>query len=539
MLKILLKIRLKALADSLFNRQRRGKSGGKGMKALLIFLLIYCVVVFGGMFGMMFYAMYEPFQMLDMGWLYYSLCGVLATMLCFVGSVFFTQSTLYDAKDNELLLSMPIPSGVILGSRMALLLLLNYGYSLLVTVACGVVRCIVAPVTAAGAVRYVIAALLLPLIPSTLSCVVGYLIALVISRVRNKSLVSMVLSLVFLGAYFAVCFNMQSYIESMVQNGAAIGAAIQKALPPFYAMGLALDQGNWLQLLWYALWCVLPFAAVYYLLSRSFLRIATAKRGLKKVKYQAGRLQASSVRWALTRKELLHLGNSSAYMLNGCMGAILAVAMSVLVAVKGDSILQGLANIYAGGFDVHAYIMPFACIVECLTLSMTIISAPSISLEGKNLWTLQSAPVKAGDVLLGKALAHMLVAGPAALLSSLLLALVLPMSAAETVLLFALPLALVAFMAFLGVTVNLRWPRFDYTNETYVIKQSASVTITMFSGMGLVILPCLLYGFLLRKTLTPQMMLLIATVVLAIADGVLYHYLTHRAEKAFANLNQD
>lgn len=539
MLKILLKIRLKALADSLFNRQRRGKSGGKGMKALLIFLLIYCVVVFGGMFGMMFYAMYEPFQMLDMGWLYYSLCGVLTTMLCFVGSVFFTQSTLYDAKDNELLLSMPIPSGVILGSRMALLLLLNYGYSLLLTVACGVVRCIVAPVTAAGAVRYVIAALLLPLIPSTLSCVVGYLIALVISRVRNKSLVSMVLSLVFLGAYFAVCFNMQSYIESMVQNGAAIGAAIQKALPPFYAMGLALDQGNWLQLLRYALWCVLPFAAVYYLLSRSFLRIATAKRGLKKVKYQAGRLQASSVRWALTRKELLHLGNSSAYMLNGCLGAILAVAMSVLVAVKGDSILQGLANIYAGGFDVHAYIMPFACIVECLTLSMTIISAPSISLEGKKLWTLQSAPVKAGDVLLGKALAHMLVAGPAALLSSLVLALVLPMSAAETVLLFALPLALVAFMAFLGVTVNLRWPRFDYTNETYVIKQSASVTITMFSGMGLVILPCLLYGFLLRKTLTPQMMLLIATVVLAIADGVLYHYLTHRAERAFANLNQD
>ncbi len=35
------------------------------------------------------------------------------------------------------------------------------------------------------------------------------------------------------------------------------------------------------------------------------------------------------------------------------------------------------------------------------------------------------------------------------------------------------------------------------------------------------------------------MMLLIATVVLAIADIVMYHYLTHGAEKAFANLNQD
>ena len=460
-------------------------------------------------------------------------------MLCFVGSVFFTQSTLYDAKDNELLLSMPIPSSVILGSRMALLLLLNYAYSLLMTATCGVVRCIVAPVTVLGVARYVAAALLLPLIPTTLSCIVGYLIALVISRVRNKSLVSMVLSLIFLGAYFAVCFNMQSYIERMVQNGAAIGAAIQKALPPFYALGLALDQGDWLQLLRFALWCIVPFAAVYYLLSRSFIRLATAKKGLKKVKYQAGRLQASSVRWALTRKELLHLGNSSAYMLNGCLGAILAVAMSVLVAVKGESILQGLADIYAGGFDIHAYIMPFACVIECLTLSMTIISAPSISLEGKNLWMLQSAPVKAGDVLLGKALAHMLVAGPAALLSSLLLSLTLPMSAAEIALLFALPLTLTVFMAFLGVTVNLRWPRFDYTNETYVIKQSASVTITMFSGMGLVILPCLLYVLLLSKVLLPADMLLIATVVLAIADFVLYHYLTHGAQKAFANLNQD
>ena len=94
-------------------------------------------------------------------------------------------------------------------------------------------------------------------------------------------------------------------------------------------------------------------------------------------------------------------------------------------------------------------------------------------------------------------------------------------------------------MALLGVTVNLRWPRFDYTNETYVIKQSASVTITMFSGMGLVILPCLLYVLLLRKVLLPADMLLIATVVLAIADFVLYHYLTHGAQKAFANLNQD
>ena len=540
MLKVLLKIRLKALADSMFNRHRGKKSGGKGMKALLVFLLIYCVVVFGGMFGAMFYSMYEPFSSLQMDWLYYSLGAVLAAMLCFVGSVFFTQSTLYDAKDNDLLLSMPIRPSAIVGSRLLLLLLLNYGYSLLITLPCGVVRCFLGPVTAGGVIRYVLYALLLPLIPTTLSCIVGGLIALLISRVRNKSLVTMVMSLAFMGVYFAVCFNLQSYIDTMIRNGAAIGAAIQKALPPFYAADLAISEGSWLQLLRFSAWCVLPFAAVFALLSRGFIRIATMKKGARKVKYQAKAMHSASVRWALTRKELIHLGNSAPYMLNGCLGAILCVALAVLVAIRGESILQGLTDIYAAGLgDISGFVMPIACVLECFTLSMTIVSAPSISLEAKNLWLLQSAPIRAGDVLMSKVLMHLIVAVSASVVSSLVLVLALPMSAVDAVLLFIVPLVLCLFMALLGVVVNLHWPRLDYTNETVVIKQSASVMITMFSGMGVVLLPALLYGLLLRRFMGLQLTLAIYAGLLAIACFVMYDYLTHRAEKAFANLNQD
>jgi len=539
MLKTLLSVRLKALADSMLNRRRGKKSGGKGMKALLIFLLIYCVVVFGGMFGFMFYGMYEPFGMLEMQWLYYAMAGVMGTMLCFVGSVFFTQSVIFDAKDNELLLSMPIPASVILGSRMSLLLLLNYAYSALFTIPCGVVRCILGPVTAGGVVQYVLSALLLPLLPTALSCAVGWLIALIISRVRNKSFVTLVVSLVFLGAYMVVCFNMQSYIERLIANGAAIGAAIRRVLPMFYAMGLGVAGGDWGQTALFALWCVVPFAVMYALLSRSFVRIATMKRGSAKVKYVARSLRASSVRWALTRKELIHLGSSSAYMLNGCMGAVMSVALAALCVFRGRGFLQSVANIYAGGADITMYIMPFACVLECFTLAMNIISAPSISLEGKNLWTLQSAPVKAGDVLISKVLMHLIVCVPAALISSLLFVLALPMSPAEKLMMFLLPLVLTLFMALLGVIVNLRWPRFDYTNETAVIKQSASVTITMFSGWGVVLVPLLLYIFLLRKVIAPVTMMAAFAAVLAIACVVMYDYLTHRAEKAFANLNQD
>lgn len=539
MLKLLLKVRLRGLLDGMFNRQRRKNSGGKGMKVLLVVLFAYCFIVFGGMFGVMFYSMYEPFNLLGMGWLYYAMAGVMATMLCFVGSVFFTQSLIFEAKDNELLLSMPLRPSVILGSRMALLILINYGFASLILLACGVARCIAAPVTAAGVIRYVLCALFLPLLPTALSCVIGWLIALIASRLRNKNIFTLMLSLVFMGAYFAVCFNMQSYIEKLIANGAAIGAAIQKALPPFYALGLAVAEGNIAQLALFLLWCVAPFALVYLLLSRSFTQITTTNRGAKKERYVARAMHASSIRWALVKKELRHLLGSSAYMLNGCTGVILCVAVAVLCAIKGKGILQSLVNVYAGGQDVTHFITPVACVIECFTLSMTIISAPSISLEGKNLWTLQSAPIRAGDVLLGKAYTHMLITFPAALISSLLFILVLPMTALDAAAILLLPLLLSAFMALLGVVVNLHWPRFDYTNETAVIKQSASSTITMFAGMGTVLLPMLLYIFLLRKVMSVQTMMLAFAALLAIACAVMYDYLAHRAEKAFANLNQD
>ena len=538
MLKTLLKVRLKALADSMFNRRRGKKGGGTGMKILMGFLLLYVFVVFGFLFGMMFYSMYEPFGLLGMGWLYYSMAGLLGTGLCFIGSVFFTQSVLFEAKDNELLLSMPVKPSAILGSRMAVLLLLNYAYSLLLMLPCGVARCIVAPVTVLGVARFILCMLLLPLLPTTLSCIIGWLVALAVSRMRNKTMFTTVLSLVFLGAYFAVCFNMQGYIEKLVENGAAIGAAIEKAMPPFYAMGLALSTGSLWQLIRFALWCLVPFGAVYALLSRSLINIATMRRGTKKVKYQAGTLRASSPMAAVVKKELRHLGSSSPYILNGCIGAILCVAVAVLCVVNGRGLLQRLADIYAGGVDINSFLMPFACLVECLTLSMTIISAPSLSLEGKNISLLQSMPVKAGDVLLGKALMHIIVCAPAAVVSSILFMAVLPMTAGQRVLMVITPLALVIFMALLGVVVNLRWPRFDYVNETVVIKQSASVTITMFSGMGIVLLPMLLYVLVLGKVMSVTLMLSLYTGVLAIASAVLYDYLTHRAERAFANLNQ-
>lgn len=540
MLKVLMRVRMQGLLDSMLNR-RRGKGAGKGMKVLMAFLFAYVAVVFGGMFGMMFYAMSEPFKMLHMDWLYFSMAAMLATALCFVGSVFFAQSLIYDAKDNEMLLSLPISPGVIVLSRLSVLYLVNLAYAAMVMVPCGVVRLITGEYTALGIVGFVIFFFLLPLLPTALSSLFGGVIAAISARLRNKNLFSLVLSLVFMGAYFVVCFNLQGYLNKLVENGAAIGEAISKSMPPFYAMGLALSRGDIWQVIRFALWCIVPFFAIFTLLARSFVRIATMKRGVKKAVYREGELHVSSVRVALMKKELRHLAGSTSYMLNAGVGLIMAVGLGVAAVVKKEALMGFLKNelLASAGLDIAPLVMPLACMIVCLLMGMTLISAPSVSLEGKNLWIMQSSPVRAGDVLIGKAMAHLAVAVPAGLLASALLIWALPMTTVEAMLLLLVPVVMNVFVALLGVTINLHCPRFDYVNETVVVKQSMSVGIMMFAGMGVVALPVILYITVLRKVMSAMTVTIIFAIVLAIVSFALYDYLTRRAENAFANLNQE
>lgn len=538
MLKTLMILRLRGLKDAMFNRRRGKQTTGKGMTVLLALLVVYCVAVFLGMFGLVFASIRAPFSALGMGWVYYALAGILVTMLCFVGSIFFTQSIIFEAKDNEMLLSMPISPAVILASRMAVLLLINYAYAAVILLPCGVVIGWLEGVTAGGVVRFIVASLLLPLLPTALSCVGGWLIAMATSRMRNKNVITILLSLLLMGAYFAFCFNAQNYIERLMRNGAAIGTAIERALPPFYAMGLALENGDGLQLLHLAAWCVLPFALVYALLSRSYIGIVTSKRGTRSVRYRQGRVRVLGVRQAVMRKELRHVIDNANYLLNACMGAILSVALAAVTLIKGDSLLSMITMSYAPGVDLSGYMMPVACAMECFMLSMCLVSAPSVSLEGKNLWLLQSIPIAAGDILMGKAYAHMAICLPASVVSSLMFMLALPMSAAEAIAMLVLPAALVCLMAMLGVAINLRFPRFDFVNDTAVVKSSMSTMLAMLLGMGLVLLMGFGYGFAVAYGCNGIALLYGFAALLLLGSAALYRYLTRHAQERFDRLNQ-
>ena len=101
-----------------------------------------------------------------MGWLYYLVMGLIAVLLGAFGSVFSTYSSLYLSKDNDLLLSMPIPVRYVMVSRLLGVYLLGLMYSGVATVPAVIVYWIVAPVTAGTVVGGVLMVLLVSVIVS-------------------------------------------------------------------------------------------------------------------------------------------------------------------------------------------------------------------------------------------------------------------------------------------------------------------------------------------------------------------------------------
>lgn len=537
MLKSLIKIRFMAMFSSMFRNSKKGKQYGIGMKILMGILIVYVIGVLGMLFGSVFFMVCEPFSALGMNWLYFALAGIFAFAICFVGSIFMTQSQLYEAKDNEMLLSMPVPPSYILLSRMVALLLINYLYELVVMLPAGVVYVMLQPITALGVIAYAVAVLLLPFLVMTVSCIFGWLVALVSSRMRRKNLIITLISVVLFCAYMAVCTQLYSYMEALVVNGAQIGEAIQKSIFPAYHLGKAIAEPNLLSLVIFILCALVPFAIVYFVLSKNFIHIATAKKGTVRVEYKARRLKASGAVKALTMKDLHRLGANPMYILNACTGSLLMILAVGAVIWKYEDVAQ-VIEVSRGlvGNTANEILWALAASLFGACSIMNIVSAPSISLEGKNLWILKTLPVPSGKILISKVLAHVVSCAPVGILGAIVCLFILPFSLNGFLMALILPVLVTVWQGFFGVIINLIFPRFDWVSETACVKQGMSVMITMFGGMAIVAIPILIYAFAIKGAVDLVLYVWICAAIFAVLCVGMWRYLLTAGSRRFEQL---
>ncbi|MEA4894418.1 MAG: hypothetical protein VB064_04070 [Oscillospiraceae bacterium] len=534
MFKSLLKTRLAAMGAFLFFRNG-GQSGRKSSKLKIIgfsALMLYAAFAFMMMFALYFQQIAKPFFQAGLGWLYFTLYAMTAFAMMFIGSVFTVKSQLYEAKDNELLLSLPIPPKLILGSRMVMIMLLNLVFELLVAVPAFVMWVRAVPVTIPQVLSFVAILLALPFLSVAISGAFGWIIALSTSRVRNKSLMTVIFSVAFLCLYFVFFSRANVYIQKLVMNGTTIAGSLGSVVPLFW-VGNSIAEPNGLQLALSLLIMLLPFVLVYYLLTVTFIRIATAKRGASKIKYEEKSMHASNLSSALLRREMKHLLSSPVYILNSGLGVILIVVAAAALIIKKDVILGLAAQMgYTAGLASAAVV--FALCLLCATVLFT---APSVSLEGKSLWIIKSLPVASGDALKAKLQLHIYVAAPAILLAASAAIYVIKPSIPDAVILLSAPLFFVMLSANIGLILNLKSPKFDWINETQVVKQSMSVMLTMLLNSIIVIIPGVLFFTAFGGSVSSTLFMIVYTLLLIIGWYISERWISTEGARIFDGLS--
>ena len=492
MLKLLLKKQLYEIFSPYFYDAKKTKTRSALSTAMYFALFALLIVgLLGGIFTFLAVKLCAPLASAGLGWLYFALMGLIAVLLGAFGSVFNTYAGLYLPKDNDLLLSMPIAVSSLVASRLFSVYLMGLLYSAVVILPAVIVYWVTVGVTPAALFDGLMLTLLISVFVLTLSCLLGWVVAKISQKLKHKSVIVVLASLAFIALYYFVYFKAQSLIQDLLANAAEYGAQIKGNAYPLYLFGsVGVGDGKAILIITAAMAAL--FGLTWVVLSRSFLHIATSTGKTTRVEYKETAIRQQSVDAALLSRELKHFAAKPSYMLNCGLGSFLMPVCAIAVLWKGRNLFAMLDAMFA---ETAGSVPLLLCVILCGLASMNFMAAPSISLEGKSLWLMQSLPVDPWKVFRAKIRMQLILTALPLLLCIVCAAIVYPMPLMFLLVIVFFAVSYTLLSSLSGLTLGVKMPTLTWTNELMPIKQSAPVVITLFGGIGYTFL--LFAGFLL------------------------------------------
>ena len=490
--KCFLLVKNRLIAQMGINEIRYGKNKKKRSSKLLLLLAMVIVVLV-----MAFYA----------GGTAYSLCylgasDLVPTIGFFVGSmiallftIFKTSGELFGYRDYDFLMSIPVKTSTVIASRFINMYLWNTSLTLLVMLPMGIVYAIWEKPGWFFYPVWLIGSLIVCFLPTTVAVIIGTLITAVSSRFRRSNMVSAILLILLISGVLVGSFSLPNsklaldngalnevYIKAMLGEARGI---IEGTYPPVKLFSQAVVEGSFISMIlligisvgWYLLFV--------WVLTFGYKKINTAVSSRHTASnYRVHGLKQKGILGALYGKEIRRWTGCSVYFTNTIVGVVMAVLASAALMIFGpDKLSEAMKDPNAGKYTVSAasYVIG-ACIGMCCT------TMASISLEGKNLWILQSLPVTMKAIIHSKLLVDLSVTIPSALICSTMLVIGLKPGMTGALVYYLIPVAFSLITAVWGLMINLMLPNYEWESETQVVKQSVPSLLGMIPGLLLGIL---------------------------------------------------
>ena len=422
-------------------------------------------------------------------------------------TIFYSNGILFGSRDIETLLSLPLKSSDIISSKFMFMYLLNFLIGFMFMLPGGIVWVLNGSLNVLQIILYFTSMIFVPLIPMCIAACMGMIIVAVSSYFKRKNVIALIFSFVMIGiiGYIAV-----SAMKS--GNEDSIEIMLSKQITELYPIsGLFVQQTNFPMYIGMGLFIAFS-TAVFYI----FVKIVAMKYGLLNTlakttsRYSDNKksYNRKSIFLALYKKEMGRFLSSYMAVLNAGFGVILLCVFSIFLLFNsveqiGES--SGIENI-------NEYLSNFAPLFIASMLTLSCPAASAISLEGKNIWILQSSPVKVKMILNSKIAVNLTLHLIGYMISIFAFTLKLDMNFIQVINLIIVPICYSIFITVIGISLNKKYPNYEWESEMMVVKQSMPVIVSGLIGIIALITPILLNWFL-NLSITPVLQIISVTLL--------------------------
>ena len=511
------------------------KKGKKSSKALPIFIYIFLMFLFFAYSNMFM----EYLENTSLEFVTITLFIFLSFILIQVEGIYKTSSLLFNCKDDDMLLSLPIKRSTVLFVRIFKFYVFEFLYNTVFVLPAMIAYAMRVDVSWSFYLVSFIALLLLPIIPIAISCIIGVIISSFSSRFRFKNIAQIVFTSLFFVGLMYVSFNLTNIIKDLAASASSINDIITGLYYPAGGYNNLIMNFNVMDLLIYVGIHLGIFIVVVFLISKVYFRINTR---IKSVKSKTGNkkytIKTNSVMGALVKKELNRFIGSPVFITNAGFGLLLFIILAIVIVFKFDmfaSILssQGVSITIE---QAKAYTPALLFGLVLFASFMTSITSSMISLEGRTFNILKSLPVSSEKIIYSKILMSTIVMVPCILIGDIIIFLNFDFNILEILMILVASVVLPLISGLIGIIMNIKYPKMDAINDSEVVKQSMSATVAVFLGMGLLAVSGFGLYNLVKKMGTDLAILTLLSIFIVILLGLII-YLKKKSIKDFDAIN--
>lgn len=534
MIRLLVRIRIRLILSSLFGKKK--KTGGIALTVFgLIMYLLFINAITASTVGLAAVILKESNQ----EWLIISLAMGVAFFLCFLGSVFMAQQQIYESKDNEMLMSMPIKPGQIVLSRIFAIAVFNLIYALpfftgtvlghsLALNSIEVIPIIILLLCYIAMVVFV----------TMLTSLLAWGVSIVLSKITNKTIISTVLYLIFFAIYFYSIFNLDNVGETIEKNADKISSGIMTFARPLYYMGESFTQQNILFALVFIATMLIPAFLIYLVLKKSFFKILLHENKTKKTKYKGGDYKSRPIFVALLQKEIARFLKTPMYFMSYGTSIFFVAMMLIYLFIKKDK-LEDVVNVLSiyGVSSTKALPAIFSMLLYQFVSTGALLTSASINMEGKNIWIIKSLPIRTIDILVAKGLVPVVTLLPVFEIESILFILLFNIKGTGIIIMLLMPIFTMTFFSMFGIYINLKHFKLDWISENEAFKRAGGPTIASFSSLGITALFAILYFLIFGNFMGFFAYMWFMLASLAIGSVIIYSMLKNNADELLLKVN--